>query len=282
MSQEINPISYSTQQQQREQEAVKFEQPPKRKGGLNFWTALVLLCLIGTLGWLAFYFGTAKLVTGVFTNFGEGFVTENITNTFISHHQKVSSTQGNMLVVANLESNETFTQAKVLGFRNGYKIPGTRHESSITVPATFQYHVQLDDPWELSTYDHVCVVKAPEVRPTLPVAFDTREVEKENKGWWSSVYGGSNMQELEKSLSEKLGEIAANDEKKEAVREASRESIAEFVKNWLLQEDHWRTDRFRQIKVYFADEKVPDVEELPPTVTLESKSDSFTVDPTLE
>ena len=30
--------------------------------------------------------------------------------------------------------------------------------------------------------------------------------------------------------------------------------VAEFVRTWLLHEDHWRRDRFRTVAVRFGDE----------------------------
>lgn len=253
------------------QPMVEFQNEPKRKSsGLNFWTALVLLSLIGTLGWLAFYFGTAKLFTGAISSIGENFISENITNTFLTQNQRVASTDGNILVVANVESTEIFTRGKNFSV-SGYTLPNWMQLSStIEVPATFQYHVRLDDPWLLTTNEKECIVKAPQVRPTLPVAFDTTEIVKENKGIWSTA---GNMETLEKSVTANLQTLAQSDEKIDAVREASRESIAKFVKNWLLREDHWRSDRFTQITVYFADEEVPNPEELPPTLTLDRQAE---------
>ena len=38
------------------------------------------------------------------------------------------------------------------------------------------------------------------------------------------------------------------------VREPCRKAVAEFVKNWLLREEHWREDRFTSVVVIFPDE----------------------------
>ena len=51
-------------------------------------------------------------------------------------------------------------------------------------------------------------------------------------------------------------------------REPCRKTVAEFVKTWLLKEDHWRTDRFRTIKVIFADETNAVPEQVLPTIQL--------------
>ena len=52
------------------------------------------------------------------------------------------------------------------------------------------------------------------------------------------------------------------------VREECRLRVAEFVRNWLIREDYWRADRFRTIRVIFADEDVGEPSSLPPTLVL--------------
>ena len=47
---------------------------------------------------------------------------------------------------------------------------------------------------------------------------------------------------------------AANPRRLALVREECRKTVAEFVRDWLLREDHWRRDRFSRITVSFADE----------------------------
>ena len=53
------------------------------------------------------------------------------------------------------------------------------------------------------------------------------------------------------------------------VRESARRTVAEFVRSWLLIEDHWREDRFRSIVVVFPDEHPPDAVFVRPTLELE-------------
>ena len=62
------------------------------------------------------------------------------------------------------------------------------------------------------------------------------------------------------------------------VREACRQSVAAFVKTWLMKEDYWRQDRFHQIVVVFPDEVTSGAGlqggEQAPTVTVEAQSKS--------
>ena len=52
--------------------------------------------------------------------------------------------------------------------------------------------------------------------------------------------------------------------------EQCRRTVAEFVRSWLLMEDHWREDRFRSIVVVFEDEEVGDPSQwMRPTLELQ-------------
>ena len=74
------------------------------------------------------------------------------------------------------------------------------------------------------------------------------------------------MTELERYLTPRLSARARSPERIDLVRETCRRRVAEFVRGWLLREDHWRSDRFRAVTVVFADE-APD--EPAPTLVLE-------------
>lgn len=62
---------------------------------------------------------------------------------------------------------------------------------------------------------------------------------------------------------------AGNRDHLELVRETCRRKVAEFVRTWLLAEEHWRRDRFSSVTVVFADEEVGKGEAEPPTLRLE-------------
>ena len=63
---------------------------------------------------------------------------------------------------------------------------------------------------------------------------------------------------LEKfSITPMLNQRALDPDHMEMVRERCRRRVAEFVRTWLLREDHWRRDRFRAITVRFEDEPPP-------------------------
>jgi len=75
---------------------------------------------------------------------------------------------------------------------------------------------------------------------------------------------------LRKGLTQKLEERARSQESINSVRDASRQSVAMFVKNWLVTEDQWRAEGFTSIKVLFPDEELKETETLPATIKLNS------------
>jgi len=112
------------------------------------------------------------------------------------------------------------------------------------------------------------VVHAPRIRPTLPPAIDTGGMEKFSASGWLRFNEDEQMDELERGITAALSERAADPAHLELVRERCRLEVAEFVRSWLLMEDHWRTDRFRSVTVIFADEAVPEAPPRPPTLVL--------------
>jgi hypothetical protein len=90
--------------------------------------------------------------------------------------------------------------------------------------------------------------------PTLPVAIDTGRIQKKTRSGWARFDKVENLDALEKSITARLAERAASQANLNDVREECRRSVARFVRNWLLREDHWREDRFSDIVFVFPDE----------------------------
>ncbi|MEE8522930.1 MAG: hypothetical protein V3T72_03280, partial [Thermoanaerobaculia bacterium] len=141
--------------------------------------------------------------------------------------------------------------------------------TEVRVPVTYRYHLRLSDPWRLEVSEHTCIVYAPEIRPTLPPAIHTEGMQRHLDESWLRFDGAEQMEALEKSITPRLRQMAGDPRHVALVREQSRKTVAEFVRNWLLQEQHWRDDRFRVIKVIFPDEELEDPELVGPTVLLD-------------
>jgi hypothetical protein len=143
--------------------------------------------------------------------------------------------------------------------------------SEIRVPVTYRYHVRLSDAWRLEARNRACLVRAPRLRPTLPPAIHTDRMEKRSEAGWLRFDASDRMAELERSMTPTFSGWAADPRHVSLVREPCRLRLAEFVRSWLLREDHWRSDRFSSVTVVFEDEAAgpPD---RPPTLRGESVS----------
>lgn len=181
----------------------------------------------------------------------EKFRDSKITTTFRSNLKTVASTKGNILELATLESDEFFRRSDerhVFGIYMGTTV------AEITARATFRYHLRLSDSWNLNVRDNICVVRAPFFRPSLPVAIQTDRMLKSAASGWARFDKHDKLNELESCMTPDLERRASDAEHMEAVRERCRQSVAQFVKDWLMREDHWRKDRFSVIIVEFPDE----------------------------
>ncbi len=181
----------------------------------------------------------------------ESFSRGRITTTFVSAIPTLSANP--KLEVATAEVTETFTREDEKRILWDYISLG-RTVSQIKAPVTYRYHVSLEAPWRLDVSGQTCIVHAPAVQPSLPPALHTDRMEKKTDEGWLRFNAKKQMEALERSLTPILVEYASDPRHRELVRETCRKGVARFVRNWLLEEDHWRTDRFTAVKVIFADE----------------------------
>jgi hypothetical protein len=181
------------------------------------------------------------------------FITGNITHTFRESLPQITSTQGDILELAVYRCDETFkrTDEKWTGW--GWVYLGTT-VAEIRVPVSFRYHLRLSDPWRLAARDQVCLVLAPQIRPSLPPAIHTAEMERRAESGWARFDKNDQLDALERSMTPSLEQRAGDAAHLQLVREACRQSVAAFVRKWLMREGQWRSDRFTSIVVVFPDE----------------------------
>ena len=202
------------------------------------------------------------------------FKSGTITNTFISAIPAFSNDGGVRLEVSAFEAVEVLRSSDEL--RIGWDlIPLGTTVTEIRVPVTYRYHLRLDEPWRLEVEGQTCVVFAPNIRPTLPPAIDTGGMEKFSERGWLRFNEEEQMEELEHSITAVLSDRAADPRHLEMVRESCRLGVAEFVRSWLLTEDHWREDRFRSVIVVFADEMTSEAALQSPTLVLDHNGAEF-------
>lgn len=239
-------------------------------------TGLAALLILGIVAWkfLASSFDLAKHGASLLAGLPEKFQSQHITQTFRESLVKVTPTQGDILEVATVESDETITKYDMKTAFNDIVYLGTT-VSEIKVPAVYRYHIRLSDDWKLRSHGNVVTVLAPVIRPSLPPAIRTERMEKKSASGWLRFNADENLAALERNLTPTLEQRAGSPGKIKLVREACRKSVAEFVRNWLLREQQWKRDGFTAIVVVFADEpEAKDFENLPAaqaTVTLDDK-----------
>ena len=201
-------------------------------------------------------------------NVAERFLSGTITTTFIEAIPEVQGTGLGNLELATVELTEILAatdERRVLWDR----VSLGETVSEIRVPVTYRYHLRLEDAWQLEVSGGTCLVLAPRIRASLPPAIDTERMTKRSDNGWLRFNADDQLAELERSLTPTLSSYAADPRHIELIRDEARDTVAAFVRSWLLREDHWREDRFRAIVVRFPDEVWDDWSAAPPTISLE-------------
>ncbi len=229
--------------------------PPRRVE--PWWVKLaIVLLLCGTI-----IFAT-RMVLDRTAGIAAKFRQQHITETFTSALPILARTPGGALELATATSTETLTRTdeRTIAWDMFYL---GKTVSEISAPVTYRYHLNLRDAWKLDVSGNTCIVRAPAIRPSLPPSIHTEGMKKRSESGWARFDAREQMAELERSLTPRLTRNAEDPRRLAIVREECRKTVAEFVRDWLLREDHWRKDRFDTIKVVFTDEPVEPALALP-------------------
>jgi hypothetical protein len=223
--------------------------PPARTTGCLKWPSIAAVLIVGIISYTVLR-GIDKF--GSLLGFAKGAGTQQtITDTFRETIRKVTGTQGDILEVATLEADETFTRmdARTLAWNLIYL--GTT-VSEIRAPAVYRYHIKLSDAWSLSSHGTTCVVIAPSLRPSLPPAIRTDKMEKKTQAGWGRFNATQNLIDLEKSITPMLQRRAGNSTHIDSIREPARQAVAKFVQTWLIE--HPQDPAIEKIVIVFPDE----------------------------
>lgn len=181
----------------------------------------------------------------------------------------VLRSKGGLLEVSRIRSPETFSARRphdLLGLDLGATV------TQIRVPAVFRYHVELAPEWRLRIRsDGSVLVIAPAVKPSLPVAIDTAKLERHAEGRWSFFTGTTELDALQRTLTETLAVKAASPSYIAFQRDAARQTVAEFVRKWLLTQARWQHLRDAKVQVLFADEPIERLPETGPAVWADAR-----------
>lgn len=229
--------------------------PPAKPGCLR-WLALTLIAALligGILAW-KFIAESARVVHAAgdwLHRLGESLESRSVEETFREIVTRVISTEGEVLELATIETVETFTRSDSRSLFGDLLYLGTTI-SEIRVPVVYRYHLLLSEDWHLEIQEGECRVKAPAPRPSLPPAIRTDGMEKKSASGWLRFNAAENLAQLEKDLTPRLEQRAGDARHLDMAREANRQSVAAFVRKWMLQ-DHPERANLR-IEVTFPDE----------------------------
>ena len=190
---------------------------------------------------------------GAVSNLAERFRSGEITQTFLASVPEVHSAGSGRLEVATSTVTEMFERSDEYRVFWGLLSLGSTI-SQIQVPVTYRYHVNLADPWRIEVSGQTCLVYAPAIQGSQPPAIHTDRMEKRSQAGWARLDAQQQLDTLQKSITPILRNYAGDSRHLNVVKDQCRRTIAEFVRDWLLREDHWRQDRFQNVVVFFPDE----------------------------
>ena len=132
--------------------------------------------------------------------------TPTISTAAHSERVVVMPTAGGRLEVATVHVRETLTRSDSRMLFELLDLGTTISE--VRVDATYRFHIGMQRAWPLRIVGKTCVVRAGTVEPTLPVAFDSRTIERRTASGWARFNRRENLDALERSLTRLLAERA--------------------------------------------------------------------------
>jgi hypothetical protein len=183
-----------------------------------------------------------------------GFLTGNVTETFLAALPTVAPIAAGHLEVAVAESVETVTRSDE---RSAFwdLVPLGTTTVEVRVPVTYRYHVRLDEDWSVVVEDGFCRVQVPALRASQPPAIHTHRIERRAESSWLRFDAAEQLAALERQLTPRLQVLAADPRHLALVREPARQTVARFVRAWLLTQGSWSAEGVRAIHVSFADDR---------------------------
>lgn len=166
----------------------------------------------------------------------------------------VMRTPGGLLEVAVIRAQERFTRSDPRSF---WGIPLGTTVSHVQMPAYYRYHIPLAREWPMTIRGKTCIVRAPAIEPSLPVAFDTANLQKYTQSGWARFDKAENLAALEASITPELAKRAGSASYRQLVADPARQTVREFVSKWLVSEKGWGGSPDYRIVVLFPGESEP-------------------------
>ena len=212
---------------------------------------LFVLCLLALIA-VFFYLQYPEIFQAL-----TGLKVDNaaIERDFIASIPTIFRTPGGNLELAGLNATETFISSDTakMPFLN-MNIPGATTTVIITVPVVYRYYVPLRDQWDITVQENACIIIAPELRPMLPPAIQSENMQIKTIEGPLAFDGAEKQAKLLQSLTPQLEANARDSTKIKLVREEARKTVAEFIQAWLLQRGDWGEQKIERLQVYFRGE----------------------------
>ncbi len=238
----------------------------RRYGCLRLLTIVVVVFFLTLAGGAWLFYDSIQQGVSWLRDLPNRPMEQRISDSFRQSVTQIISTQGDILEVATMQTDETITKYDMKTLFQDAVYLGTT-VSEIRTPVFYRYHIRLSDPWDIRFQDGACIVHAPALRPSLPPAIRTEGLEKKSEAGWLRFNAAENLAALEKELTSTLEKRAGNPAHLNLVREKARESLAQFAQKWLMPEQQAAAP-LRSITVIFPDETEPEVLKRPPTLVL--------------
>ena len=212
---------------------------------------LFVLCLLALIA--GFFYLQYPEIFQALT--GLKFDNAAIERDFIASIPTIFRTPGGNLELAGLNATETFISSDTakMPFLN-MNIPGATTTVIITVPVVYRYYVPLRDQWDITVQENACIIIAPELRPMLPPAIQSENMQIKTIEGPLAFDGAEKQAKLLQSLTPQLEANARDSTKIKLVREEARKTVAEFIRAWLLQRGDWGEQKIERLQVYFRGE----------------------------
>lgn len=152
------------------------------------------------------------------------------------------------LIVSTISATEFFSR------EFSRSIPFADTTAQIQVRAVYQYQIPLDQEWKIRRQEQKYFVVAKRERLTIPVAVDFKTLQKQTNGIWSFFSGAEDLNRLELTLSDELSKKGRRWSYIKLQRDAARQTVSEFVMNWVVREGGDPDPSKAEIFVRFEDE----------------------------
>jgi hypothetical protein len=113
----------------------------------------------------------------------------------------VMRSAGGLLEIATVTVHERFRRTDTKEF---WGVPLGTTISLIQVPVTYRYHIEMAKEWPIHIYGKTAIVRAADVKPSLPPAIDTGKMEKYTQSGWARFNKEENLELLQRSITPEL------------------------------------------------------------------------------